>query len=89
MIDSGEGYVKFKNKEPEKREYLILEYALYGDLEDFIISYLKNEGTALGELYTKIIFKKILEGVKFCHEHNICHRDLKLTLALRVKTVLI
>ena len=78
IIDSGEGYVKFKNKEPEKREYLILEYALYGDLEDFIISYLKNEGTALGELYTKIIFKKILEGVKFCHEHNICHRDLKL-----------
>ena len=34
--------------------------------------------SGLGELKSKVIFYKIFEGIKCCHENNICHRDLKL-----------
>ena len=82
IINSGKGDIIFKNEseitKEEKKEYIIFEYALYDDLYDFIIFFKDNQGTELGELYAKIILQKILGGVKFCHEHNICHRDLKL-----------
>ena len=29
------------------------------------------------EPHAKIIFKKIIEGIKFCHDKNVCHLDLK------------
>ena len=29
------------------------------------------------EIYAKILFKKILEGIQFCHKNNICHLDIK------------
>ena len=74
IINSGEGDIIRKNKETKKRNYFILEYIPLGNLFDYI--YFKQDG--FGELYTKVIFYKIIEGIKFCHEHNICHRDLKL-----------
>ena len=80
IIDSGTGDITFKNEGKEKikkRDYIILEYAIYGALDEFIDIFNKK-GNGLGELDSKILFKKIVEGVKFCHEHNICHRDLKL-----------
>ena len=74
IIYSGEGDIIRNNRETKKRKYCILEYAPNGNIFDYI--YCKRRG--LGEQYTKIIFKKIIEAVKFCHEHNICHRDIKL-----------
>ena len=74
IIDSGEGDIIRNNRETKKRKYCILEYAPNGNVFDYI--YCKRSG--LGELHTKIIFKSILEAVRFCHEHNICHRDIKL-----------
>ena len=74
IIDSGEGDIITNNRETKKRKYCILEYAPNGNVFDYI--YCKRSG--LGELHTKIIFKSILEAVRFCHEHNICHRDIKL-----------
>ena len=74
LIDSGEGEIIRINREPKKRKYCILEYALNGNIFDYI--YCKRSG--LGELYSKIIFHKIMEGIQFIHEHNICHRDIKL-----------
>ena len=32
----------------------------------------------LGENFAKVIFKKIAQGIKFCHDNNICHLDIKL-----------
>ena len=72
--DSGVGDIIRNNRETKKRKYCILEYAPNGNVFDYI--YCKRSG--LGELHTKIIFKSILEAVRFCHQHNICHRDIKL-----------
>ena len=74
LIDSGEGKIIRINREPKKRKYCILEYAPNGNIFDYI--YCKHSG--LGELHSKIIFQKIMKGISFIHEHNICHRDIKL-----------
>ena len=74
LIDSGEGKIIRINREPKTRKYCILEYAPNGNIFDYI--YCKHSG--LGELHSKIIFQKIMKGISFIHEHNVCHRDIKL-----------
>ena len=74
IINSGEGNINRNNRNPRLRKYAILEYAPYGNIYNFL--YAKNNG--LGELYSKIIFFKIMRGIQFCHDNNICHRDMKL-----------
>ena len=74
IIDSGEGNIIRTNKKNLIRKYSILEYASNGNIFDYI--YYKKSG--FGEIYSKIIFSNIMEGVKFFHENNICHRDLKI-----------
>ena len=74
LISSGIGKVNFDNNTEEEKKYLILEYAKGGNLSDYI--FIPKEG--LGELKSKLIFYKILEGIKVCHEHGICHLDIKL-----------
>ena len=74
LIDSGEGEIIRINREPKTRKYCILEYAPNGNIFDYI--YCKHSG--LGELHSKIIFQKIMKGINFIHEHNVCHRDIKL-----------
>ena len=43
-----------------------------------MINYIIFTESGLGEKYSKVIFRKILEGVQACHNANICHRDLKM-----------
>lgn len=49
-----------------------MEY-ICGDLYNFI----RKRGK-LNENYGKIIFKQIIEGLKYLHSRNIVHRDIKL-----------
>jgi len=74
VIDSGKGIIIRKNRKKRERDYFIMEKILYGNIFDYI--FCKKSG--LGELKSKVIFYKIFEGIKCCHENNICHRDLKL-----------
>jgi len=74
IIDSGKGTIVRKDRKNRERDYFILENAKYGNIYDYI--YYKRNG--LGELKSKLIFSKIIEGIKCCHENNICHRDIKL-----------
>ena len=74
LIEYGEGEIIRKNRKNRIRKYCILENAPYGNLIDYIY----EKKTGFGELKGKIIFYNIVQGVKLCHENNICHRDLKL-----------
>ena len=72
--ESGEGDIIRKNKQTINTKYYISEYAFFGNIFDYI----HYKGSGFGELYSKVIFSKIVEGVKCIHDHNICNRDLKL-----------
>lgn len=59
------GWFKF-----ETRGYVVLEYVSGGDFKDYIQ---KNTLSAQHYAY----FKQLCQAVKWCHEHDICHRDIK------------
>ena len=82
--ESGEGDIIRKNKPKINTKYYILEYASFGNIFDYI--FWRKSG--FGEFYSKVIFSKIVEGVKFCHDHNICHRDLKLENTTSYKQII-
>lgn len=52
----------------------VLDLAERGDL----FLYVFNSNNGLSEKFSKFIFKKIVEGIKFCHENFICHFDIKI-----------
>ena len=65
-------YGKFITENKIERLYFVMDYAEKEDL----LHYIKvNRG--LGEKFGKILFKKILEGIQFCHNCNYCHFDIK------------
>ena len=63
---------KFKTANKVERLYYVVDYAEKGDLLHYIVI---NRG--LGEKFGKLLFKKILEGIQFCHNCNVCHLDIK------------
>ena len=58
--------------ETEKHIFIVMEY-ICGDLLGFI----RKRGK-LSESVTKVIFKQIIEGLKYIHRKKIVHRDIKL-----------
>ena len=73
----GEGYVKYEGEKEEgliKRDYFIINYTKYRDLS----YYLQMAPRGLKEVHVKLIFKKILECIQYCHNKNICHLDIKI-----------
>ena len=79
LYDSGEGFVKKEGQNIDeseliKRLYLVIDYAENRDL----FYYLTITDGGFKELHAKMIFKKILEGIQYCHQKNICHLDIKI-----------
>mgnify|MGYP002626989597 CR=1 FL=1 len=78
MINSGVGDIIRIKRKTKKKKYLVLEKATYGNIYDYIYYYIFYLHKCLGEQKGKLLFSKILEGVQCMHNHNICHRDIKL-----------
>ncbi|TPX70577.1 hypothetical protein SpCBS45565_g01610 [Spizellomyces sp. 'palustris'] len=56
-----------------KRElYLVLEYAPGGEVLDYIVAHGR-----LKESEAKKFVRQIVEALKYCHDRNVVHRDLK------------
>jgi len=70
-IRNENGDLILNGQEPRNEPYIIFEDAPKYDL----YSYIRKFG--LGENYAKLIFFKILKGIKSMHDSNICHRDIK------------
>ena len=73
FIVEGNDLITLKKKEPEKKKYLIFEY--YS--KENLLSYIKHSG-GLKEIYSKVLFKKLLETIQLLHNNGIFHLDLKL-----------
>ena len=63
----------FETYETKKHICIVMEYICAGDL----LSYIKKRNK-LQEPVAKFIFKQIIMALKFIHENNIVHRDIKL-----------
>ena len=60
------------NFETDTHFFIVMEY-ICGDLLSFI-----RKRNKLNEQISKMIFKQIIEGLKYIHKKNIIHRDIKL-----------
>ena len=77
IYDYGKGFLKKEGEENNnliQRLYSVIEYERKRDL----FYYIKMTPGGFKEKYAKLIFKKILEGIQYCHEKNICHLDIKI-----------
>lgn len=67
--------------EESGRVYIIMEYLAGGELLDALLTKEKaGDGTEAhySEADARVIFKQLMEGVKYLHDSDIVHRDLKL-----------
>jgi len=69
---------KFLTEDHMVRSYFIMDYAEKGDLIHYVKANYGLYDEKEKEKFCKIIFKKILEGIQFCHDNNYCHLDIKL-----------
>ncbi|KAJ8041191.1 Testis-specific serine/threonine-protein kinase 4 [Holothuria leucospilota] len=62
----------FQSIETTSRVYIAMELAENGDLLDFI----KNNGS-VAEAQTGVWFHQLVDGIEYCHQQGVVHRDLK------------
>ena len=63
----------FETYETQKHICIVMEYICAGDLLNYI-----RKRSKLNEQIAKYIFKQIILGIQYIHNHNIVHRDIKL-----------
>ena len=61
-----------KDENINTTSYYVIDYFSHGNLLDYI-----EKSNGLSEKLAKMIFKKIVERIQYCHNKNICHLDIK------------
>ena len=65
---------KIQEKDDMKaRPYYVTDYFTKQNLYYYVV----NTDDDFSEKHAKVIFKKIVEAIKYCHDRNICHLDIK------------
>ena len=72
-VGNGNGPIVLNNRPPVNKEYIIYENVIHSELYLYLTI---NHNQRFTERQAKLIFKKILEGIRAMHNANICHRDL-------------
>ena len=60
-----------ENNKIKERPYYVIDYFSKGELYYYIAD------GGFSEEHAQVIFKKIVEAIKFCHNKGICHLDIK------------
>ena len=55
------------------RPYYVIDFYSCGNL----FYYLEKTQNGFSEKHAKVLFKKIVSAIQFCHQRNICHLDIK------------
>ena len=65
---------KIKINSDENLKYVfIMDYLENNNL----FYYIENSKNGIPEEYAKYIFKRIVQGIQFCHNNKVCHLDIK------------
>ena len=78
IIDSGAGIIIRNGREPENKNYLILELATKRCLGEYVKYPDTGFTKGFGEPYSRVIFYKIVKNIQMIHKQKISHRDIKL-----------
>ena len=65
-------------KTTNKYYYLVMEYCNGGSLSDCLKEYQEKNGKPFSEEIVQYLMRQIVEAIKYIHNKNIIHRDLKL-----------
>ena len=65
-------------KKDDKYYYIVMEYVNGGSLTDCLKKYQHKYGKAFPEEIVQHLMRQIVDAIKFIHQRNIIHRDLKL-----------
>ena len=65
-------------KKDDKYYYIVMEYVNGGSLTDCLKKYQLKYGKAFPEEIVQYLMRQIVDAIKFIHQRNIIHRDLKL-----------
>ena len=74
------GIVKLKEiKQNSKYYFLVKEYCNGGSLKDCLDKYIEEYDKPFSQEIIQYIIKQIIEVIKYLHQKNIIHRNLKLS----------
>lgn len=74
LLDSGyKPLINKKKGKSQDRHYYVMECAQAGELFEYI-----SEVGCFSDELSRHFFKQLLNGVKYCHDKGISHRDLKM-----------